>query len=187
MEKILGLRIERENVRPTSSYLDDEAVARNSKLVALIKYCGIFTFHARDPCRRRAWSLPGSRLSMTKQIENPQTGIVKGDPKTAGNQREFTDGSTRAYAALHTAAIGLGMYKPGWRWSLHVGPQTGKDSENHIGYVLSGRMMVKDPWGNEAEIESGCAFEIVPGSDAWVIGDEPCIALDFTPTHEHST
>jgi hypothetical protein len=42
-------------------------------------------------------------------------------------------------------------------------------------------MMVKDPSGNEAKIEPGYAFEIVPGSDAWVIGAEPCIALDFIP------
>jgi hypothetical protein len=41
--------------------------------------------------------------------------------------------------------------------------------------------MVKDPSGNEAEIAPGDAFEIAPGSDAWVIGDEPCIALDFIP------
>jgi len=57
----------------------------------------------------------------------------------------------------------------------------GKGSDNHIGYVISGLMMVKDPSGNEAEIEPGCAFEIAPGSDAWVIGDEPCIAIDFIP------
>jgi len=57
---------------------------------------------------------------------------------------------------------------------------------NYIGYVISGRMMVKDPSGNEAEIEAGYAFEIAPGSDAWVIGDEPCIALDFIPICDHS-
>ena len=91
----------------------------------------------------------------------------------------FIDGSTRSYTALRTAAIGLGTYQPGWRWSLHAGPQTGKDSENHIGYIVSGRMMVKDPSGNETEIEPGIAFELPPGSDAWVIGNEPCIALDF--------
>lgn len=73
-----------------------------------------------------------------------------------------------------------------WRWSLHAGPQMGKDSENHIGYVISARMMVKDPSGNEAEIESGCAFEIARGSDAWVIGDDPCIAIDFIPISDHS-
>jgi quercetin dioxygenase-like cupin family protein len=118
---------------------------------------------------------------MSKPNKRSQSGIVKGNPSIAGNTRVFIDGSTRAYATLRTAAIGFGTYLPGWQWSLHAGPQMGKDSENHIGYVLSGRMMVKDPSGNEAEIEEGCAFEIAPGSDAWVIGDEPCIALDFIP------
>jgi hypothetical protein len=123
---------------------------------------------------------------MTKPNKNSQSGIFKGNPSTAGNTRVFIDGSTRSYAALQTAAVGFGTYQPGWRWSLHAKPQTGKTSENHIGYVISGRMMVKDPSGNEAEIESGCAFEIVSGSDAWVIGDEPCIALDFIPLCEFS-
>jgi len=47
-------------------------------------------------------------------------------------------------------------------------------------------MMVKDLSGNEEKIEPGFAFEIEPGSDAWVIGDEPCIALDFIPIRDHS-
>ncbi len=123
---------------------------------------------------------------MTKPNKRSQSGIIKGNPSTAGNTRVFIDGSTRSYAALRTAAIGFGTYQPGWRWSLHAGPQMGKDSENHIGYVISGRMMVKDPAGNEAEIESGCAFEIAPGSDAWVVGDDPCIAIDFIPIRGRS-
>jgi hypothetical protein len=118
---------------------------------------------------------------MKKRYLSSRSSIVKGNPSTTANVRVFIDGSTRSYAILRTAAIGFGTYQPGWRWSLHAGPQVGKDSENHIGYVISGRMMVKDPSGNEAGIEPGCAFEIAPGSDAWVIGDEPCIALDFIP------
>lgn len=47
-------------------------------------------------------------------------------------------------------------------------------------------MMVKDPCGNEAETASGCAFEIVSGIDAWVIGDESCIALDSMPIRDHT-
>jgi len=121
---------------------------------------------------------------MTKANKRKQPAIVKGNPRTAGNTRVFIDGSTRSYTPLRTATIGFGTYQPGWQWSLHAGLQMGKDSENHIGYVISGRMMVKDPSGNEAEIESGYAFEIVPGSDAWVIGDEPCVAIDFIPVNE---
>ncbi len=46
--------------------------------------------------------------------------------------------------------------------------------------------MVKDQYESEAEIEPGCAFEIAPGSDAWVIGDDPCIALDVIPINDDS-
>ena len=123
---------------------------------------------------------------MIKQDKNEQSGIVKENPSTAGNTRIFLDGSTRSYADLRTAFIGFGTYHPGWRWSLHAGPQTGKASENHIGYVISGRMMVQDPSGNEMAIEPGYAFEIAQGSDAWVIGNEPCIALDFIPKSDPS-
>ena len=118
---------------------------------------------------------------MTKPDKSSQAGIVKGNPGEADNTRVFIDGSTRSHAALRNAAIGFGTYQPGWQWSLHAGPQVDKESENHIGYVISGRMMVKDPSGNEEEIEPGCAFEIPPGSDARVIGEEPCVALDFIP------
>lgn len=110
-----------------------------------------------------------------------QTSIVIGKPADASNLRVFIDGSTRSYTALKTASIGLGTYKPGWQWSIHAGPQIGKPSENHIGYVISGQMMVKDPVGNEAKVGPGEAFEISAGSDALVVGDEPCIALDFIP------
>ena len=83
-------------------------------------------------------------------------------------------------AVLNTAAIGRGEYLPGWKWSEHAGAQTGKSSEAHIGYILSGHMVVKGPDGEEVTVGPGDGFELAPGHDAWVIGDEPCIAFDFT-------
>ena len=95
------------------------------------------------------------------------------------NLRTFLDGSKRSAVILKSAAIGLGKYLPGWKWSEHAGPQTGKQSEAHIGYVLSGQMIVRGSDGNETTIVPGEAFEIQSGHDAWVVGDEPCVALDF--------
>lgn len=118
---------------------------------------------------------------MVQEEYRTQKGIVIGKPGSSKNSRTFIDGSTRAHVVLSTAAVGEGTYKPGWQWSLHAGPQLGKPSENHIGYVISGQMMVKDPVGFEAKVGPGEAFEISAGSDAWVVGDMPCIALDFTP------
>ncbi|MGB5746120.1 MAG: hypothetical protein WBM69_04015 [Desulfobacterales bacterium] len=105
----------------------------------------------------------------------------KGNPAKSGNVRTFIDGSVRSSISLRSASIGLGTYHPGWKWSLHAGAQTGKDSENHIGYIISGNIMVQDSTGIEIEVGPGEAFEVGPGHDAWVIGGEPCIALDFIP------
>lgn len=93
--------------------------------------------------------------------------------------RTFLDGSKRSVIVLDSIAIGQGEYLPGWKWSLHVRPQTGKDSEAHIGYIVSGQMVVRAVSGEEVIVGSGSAFEVQPGHDAWVLGDEPCVALDF--------
>jgi hypothetical protein len=93
--------------------------------------------------------------------------------------RTMLDGSSRSAVFLRTSIVGLGTYEPGWRWSVHAGPQIGRPSENHIGYVLSGSFGVRDASGVERRVGPGEAFELPPGSDAWVEGEEPCVALDF--------
>lgn len=39
--------------------------------------------------------------------------------------------------------------------------------------------MIKDTTGQEIAVYPGEAFEVGPNHDAWVIGGEPCVALDF--------
>ncbi|OGH44530.1 MAG: hypothetical protein A3I49_01460 [Candidatus Levybacteria bacterium RIFCSPLOWO2_02_FULL_37_11] len=95
------------------------------------------------------------------------------------NTRTFLDGSKRSVVILDSVAIGKGEYLPGWRWSKHVGPQTGKPSEAHIGLVISGQFVIKAPDGKETTVGPGDAFESGPNHDAWVLGDKLCIALDF--------
>lgn len=91
----------------------------------------------------------------------------------------FLDGSTQTAVILDSVAIGRGEYLPGWRWSVHVGRQTGKGSSAHIGYVLSGQMAIRSPDGKEFTVSPGEAFAVGPGHDAWVVGNERCVALDF--------
>lgn len=91
----------------------------------------------------------------------------------------FLDGSQRRVVILDTVAIGKGEYLPGWKWSQHVGAQTGKSAEAHIGYILSGKMVIKSVDGKEVTVEPGDVFEVGPRHDAWVIGNETCVALDF--------
>lgn len=91
----------------------------------------------------------------------------------------FLDGSSRNAVILQSSGIGIGTYNPGWRWSLHAGTMTGKPSERHVGYIISGEMMVRDSDGNENLVHAGEAFEVAENHDAWVVGDTPCVALDF--------
>ena len=108
-------------------------------------------------------------------------GIVAAAAENDETRRVFLDGSTRSFALLRSVAVGHGVYRPGWRWSLHAQPQTGKPSENHVGYVVSGALMIRDTRGRELRVGPGQAFEIEAGGDAWVAGSEPCMALDFVP------
>jgi len=96
-----------------------------------------------------------------------------------GKLTTFLDGSKRTVVVLNSVAIGKGEYLPGWRWSKHVGLQTGKKSEAHIGYVISGKMVVRSSDGAEVEVGPGNAFEVGPEHDAWVFGSQACVAFDF--------
>ncbi len=78
--------------------------------------------------------------------------------------------------------VGRATFEQGWRWSEHVKPIAGTEScqAAHTGYVISGRMHVRMDDGTEGEVGPGDAFVAAPGHDAWVVGDEPCVALDFS-------
>jgi hypothetical protein len=77
--------------------------------------------------------------------------------------------------------VGIGVFEPGWRWSKDVRPLAGTQSCQvaHFGYNISGRMMVEMDDGTRREVGPGDVALIPAGHDAWVIGDEPCVMVDF--------
>jgi class 3 adenylate cyclase len=77
-------------------------------------------------------------------------------------------------------AIGRISYQPGWRWSTDVRPRVGTAScqVHHIGVVISGRLTVEMVDGSMLTLGPEAAFEIPPGHDAWVAGDEPWVSID---------
>ena len=84
--------------------------------------------------------------------------------------------------------VGKATFEPGWRWSEHVKPIAGTDScqAAHLGYVLSGRQAVRMDDGTELEYGPGDVVSIPPGHDAWVVGGEPCVVLDFAGMAEYA-
>ena len=72
-------------------------------------------------------------------------------------------------------------FEPGWKWSECIKPVAGTDScqARHVGVVQSGTLHVAHEDGSESELRPGQAYVIEPGHDAWVIGDETCVFIDF--------
>ena len=82
---------------------------------------------------------------------------------------------------LGELAVGRAVFQPGWRWSEHVKPIVGTEScqVHHLGYVVSGHLHVEMTDGASLDVIGGDAFEIPPGHDAWVVGDEPWVSVDW--------
>ena len=74
------------------------------------------------------------------------------------------------------------VFEPGWRWSTDLAPTMGVSAMpiHHRGYTVSGRMRVVMDDGETIDLEPGSVYEIPPGHDAWVLGDEAWITIDTT-------
>jgi class 3 adenylate cyclase len=83
---------------------------------------------------------------------------------------------------LGEASVGRQVLDPGWRWSLHVKPlaRTPWCEFHHFGLVLAGRMHIEMADGTVMEVGPDTVYEIPPGHDAWVVGDEPWIGIAWS-------
>ena len=81
---------------------------------------------------------------------------------------------------LDDLVIGRMVFQPGWHWMEHVRPIAGTSlcQYHHVGICISGRLANRLEDGTSIEIGPGMVFDIPPGHDGWVIGDEPFIAYD---------
>jgi hypothetical protein len=71
--------------------------------------------------------------------------------------------------------------EPGWSWEACIKPVVGTEScqLRHVGVAMSGAMRIAHDDGTEHEIGPGQAYLIEPGHNAWVVGDEPFVGLEF--------
>ena len=78
--------------------------------------------------------------------------------------------------------------QPGWRWSDCIKPVVGGDScqNHHQGVVVAGQMHVVGDDGSEVDVLPGMAYNIPPGHDAWIIGDETFIGYEFKSAAEYA-
>lgn len=78
------------------------------------------------------------------------------------------------------------VHPAGWRWSEQVRPHVGTERclARHTGTVVSGVMEVAAEDGSRERFGPGDLFDIAPGHDGWVVGDEPCVTLEWSGTQE---
>jgi len=79
------------------------------------------------------------------------------------------------------ATIGRGEFEPGWRWSKNVKPIAKTDlcEAPHFQYHVSGILHVVMADGSERDVGPGEISYLPSGHDAWVVGKEPVVVVDF--------
>jgi quercetin dioxygenase-like cupin family protein len=127
----------------------------------------------------------GATQVETTQVETGEDTVVTMEKKNLA-MPDQVQGFEKGRLALITvggATVGRAIFDPGWRWSQHVGAGIGATSCEvpHLGYVVSGRLMIEMNDGTRLEMGPGDVATIPAGHDGWTVGDEPCVFLEFPP------
>jgi hypothetical protein len=86
------------------------------------------------------------------------------------------------------ATIGRATFEPGWKWSTSVQPLVNTKSceAPHFQYHISGTIMVVMDDGAQFECKPGDVSLLPMGHDAWVVGNEPVVVVDFQGMAEYA-
>ncbi len=78
--------------------------------------------------------------------------------------------------------------QPGWTWSKCVKPlaNTASCEASHLTYHISGRLRIRMDDGEEQEFGPGDVSFVPPGHDAWVVGNEPVVAIDISGMRDYA-
>jgi hypothetical protein len=100
--------------------------------------------------------------------------------ETPDETRNFPNGRAEI-VEVGGSEIGRLVFEPGWRWSKDVKPIAGTDSceAPHFQYHVSGRLRIRMDDGTEFTAQPGDITSLPSGHDAWVIGEEPVVVIDW--------
>jgi hypothetical protein len=101
--------------------------------------------------------------------------------------REFPDGRLELIK-IGDATVGRAILQPGWRWSTSVQSiaKTKSCEAKHFQYHVSGVLKIRMDDGTEFEARPGEISLLPSGHDAWVVGDEPVIVVDFQGMNDYA-
>jgi quercetin dioxygenase-like cupin family protein len=89
---------------------------------------------------------------------------------------------------LGGGVVGRLTLEPGWRWSEHVRPiaKTKWCEAPHFQYQLAGRLHIKTAAGHEFETSAGDVTALPSGHDAWVVGNEAVVLIDWSGAADYA-
>ncbi|MGE5794274.1 MAG: cupin domain-containing protein [Bacteroidota bacterium] len=102
------------------------------------------------------------------------------DFKQPDEVREFPKGRLELIR-IGGATVGRAVFDPGWKWSTSVQPLVNTKSceAPHFQYHVSGILRIKMDDGTEFDCRPGDVSLLPSGHDAWVVGNEPAVVVDF--------
>lgn len=73
------------------------------------------------------------------------------------------------------------VYPPGFRWSTHMKPVVGTPHcmHAHLGFIAQGHVRGEYADGCGFELRAPRVFVIEPGHDAWVVGSQAAVVIEF--------
>ena len=73
------------------------------------------------------------------------------------------------------------IYPPGFRWSVSMKPvaRTELCLHGHVGFLARGRLRFQFADGRTADFAAPQVVAVEPGHDAWVVGEEPAVLIEF--------
>ena len=100
---------------------------------------------------------------------------------TAPDETRTPDKTTVELVNLAGGQVGRYTFQPGWSWAECIKPVVGTEScqVEHIGYMVAGSFHIKHEDGTDVDVKAGDVYRIAPGHDAWVVGDEPAVFVEF--------
>jgi hypothetical protein len=100
--------------------------------------------------------------------------------ETADEVRTFERGRLDLLR-IGDSEIGRLTLEPGWRWSDHVKPIAGTDlcEAPHFQYHVAGTLHILMDDGTEIDAGPGDVTALPQGHDAWVVGNEPVVVVDW--------
>jgi hypothetical protein len=126
----------------------------------------------------------GGEFSRTQHTKQERRAVMKkAELKNFGTPdevREFPKGRLELIK-VGGATVGRAIFEPGWRWATSVQPiaKTKSCDAPHFQYHVSGVLRIRMDDGTEFDCKPGDVSLLPSGHDAWVVGDEPAVVVDF--------